>query len=73
MKLSEFWVAMEHEFGAVYARHLARYLVPGDFGDATVQEALDAGVPVRQVWLAVCRVQDVPPERQFGPDQQPRS
>ncbi len=72
MKLSEFWFAMEHEFGAVYARHLARDLVPGDFGDLTVQEALDAGIDVRSVWLAVCRVQDVPRERQLGPDLEPR-
>ena len=35
MKLSEFWAAMDHEFGPVYARHLARDLVPEDFGDLT--------------------------------------
>lgn len=72
MKLSEFWAAMEHEFGAVYGRHLVRDLVPGDFGELTAQEALDAGADVRAVWLAVCRAQDVPPERQLGPDIEPR-
>ncbi|HIY94162.1 MULTISPECIES: DUF3046 domain-containing protein [Rothia] len=72
MKLSEFWAAMDHEFGPVYARHLARDLVPGDFGDLTAQQALDAGANVREVWLAICRVQDVPVERQLGPDIEPR-
>ncbi|HJD51263.1 MAG TPA: DUF3046 domain-containing protein, partial [Candidatus Rothia avistercoris] len=55
-----------------YARHLARDLVPGDFGDLTAQQALDAGANVREVWLAICRVQDVPVERQLGPDIEPR-
>lgn len=63
---------MEHEFGAVYSRHLARDLVPGDFGEMTAQQALDAGIEVRSVWLAICRVQDVPVERQLGPDWKPR-
>lgn len=72
MKLSEFWAAMEHEFGATYARHLARDLVPGDFADLTVQEALDGGANVREVWLAVCRVQDLPKERWLGPDIEPK-
>lgn len=71
MKLSEFWAAMEHEFGVAYARHLARDVVPGEFGELTAQEALEAGADVRAVWLAICRVQDVPPERQLGPDIEP--
>lgn len=72
MKLSEFWRAVEHEFGVAYGRHLVRDVVPGDFGDLTAQEALDAGADVREVWLALCRVQEVPAERQLGPDLEPR-
>lgn len=72
MKLSEFWRAVEHEFGVVYGRHLVRDVVPGDFGDLTAQEALDAGADVREVWLTLCRVQEVPAERQLGPDLEPR-
>lgn len=68
MKLSDFWLAMESEFGPAYARHLARDLVPGDFGDLTVDQALAAGHDVRAVWLAVCRMQEVPQERWLGPD-----
>lgn len=68
MRLSDFWLAMESEFGAAYARHLARDLVPGDFGDLTVEEALATGHDVRAVWLAVCRMQEVPQERWLGPD-----
>lgn len=73
MKLSEFWVAMDHEFGPAYARHLARDLVPGDFGDMTVEQALAAGADVRAVWHAVCRVQDLPEDRWLGPDLERRA
>lgn len=72
MKLSEFWAAMDHEFGPAYAKHLVRDLVPGDFGDLTAAEALDAGADVRTVWLAICREQDVPEARRLGPDVPPR-
>ncbi|MDO4898327.1 MAG: DUF3046 domain-containing protein [Rothia sp. (in: high G+C Gram-positive bacteria)] len=72
MKLSEFWRAMDHEFGAAYAHHLARDLGTGDFGDLTVQQALEGGANVQEVWRAVCRVQDVPRERWYGPDIEPK-
>ena len=72
MKLSEFWVFMEHEFGASYARVLAKDLVLGALGDRTAQQALDVGVDPRTVWEQVCIVQDVPESRRFGPDIKPR-
>ena len=34
----------------------------------TPQEALDSGYEIRDVWLALCRHQQVPEERQWGPD-----
>lgn len=68
MKLSEFWVNMEHEFGSAYSRVLARDLVLQPFGNITVQEALDAGANVRAVWEAVCDVQEVPESRRLGLD-----
>lgn len=72
MKLSEFWAAMEHEFGAGYARVLAADLVLGQLRNMTAVQALESGVPPRSVWLAVCQVQDIPSERRLGPDIKPR-
>lgn len=72
MKLSEFWAAMDYEFGSAYAKHLVRDVVPGDFGDLTAEQALEAGADVRAVWLAICRIQDVPEDRRLGPDIPPR-
>lgn len=72
MKLSEFWVNMEHEFGAGYARVLAGDLVLGSLENMTALEALDAGVPPKEVWLAVCDTQDIPESRRLGPDREPR-
>ena len=73
MKLSEFWVNMDHEFGATYSRVLARDLVLQAFDNVTVQEALDSGARVKDVWQVICDVQDVPEERRLGPDIEPKS
>lgn len=63
---------MDDEFGAGYSRVLARSLVLAGVGGRTAEQALNAGIPPRQVWLAVCDVQDVPPERRLGRDVKPR-
>lgn len=65
MKQSEFAFAVESEFGA-FGRVLLRDLVLPELGNRTGQEALDAGAPARDVWLALCRAQDVPRERWHG-------
>lgn len=53
MKHSEFWKAIETVHGSAYGRSLAQDLVvPGL--RATCVEALDAGVPPREVWHALC-------------------
>lgn len=49
---------MEETFGATYARSLASDLVLA--GGRTAQELLDAGVPAREVWQAVCERTDQP-------------
>ena len=41
-------------------------LVLGQFGDRTPAQALAAGIPPREVWLALCVEMDVPPERRYG-------
>lgn len=66
MRLSEFWLAMNDEFGEPYARVLAHDLVLGELGGRTAEQALKDGVPARAVWLAICSASDVPPERWYG-------
>lgn len=41
-------------------------LVLSRVGDRTAAEALAAGVPPREVWLALCAETDVPLERRYG-------
>ena len=65
MRLSEFQLAVAEEFGE-FGRVLLRDTVIVELGNRTPNEALDAGVPAREVWLALCRVQDVPPNRWHG-------
>jgi hypothetical protein len=63
---------MDDEFGAGYSRVLSSTLVLAGVGGLTADEALKAGVSPRSVWLAMCEVQDVPPERRLGRDVKPR-
>jgi len=66
MKLSEFRLAVDEEFGAGYASVLLQDLALGALGGRTAREALGAGVAPRDVWLALCEATDVPPERRHG-------
>jgi hypothetical protein len=59
---------MDDEFGAAYARTLASDQVLGALGSRTAREALDAGVPPRDVWFALCDALGVPPQRRLGAD-----
>ena len=65
MKLSEFQAAVAQEFGD-FGRVLRKDTVIVELGNRTPDEALAAGVPARDVWLALCRVQEVPPQRWHG-------
>jgi len=53
------------EFGA-RGSSLMTDLVLSAVGGRTAVEALDAGVPPRDVWLALCEETDVPPSRRYG-------
>jgi len=66
VRLSQFWSLMDDEFGTAYAASLARDHSLGSLGSRTAIEAIEAGVPPREVWLALCDDMDVPPERRFG-------
>ncbi|MFF2300219.1 DUF3046 domain-containing protein [Arthrobacter bambusae] len=71
MRISDFWRLMDDEFGAGYSRVLSSSLVLAGVGGRTANEALAAGYSPRDVWLALCDVQDVPPERRLGRDIKP--
>lgn len=45
---------------------LLRDTVIVELGNRTAEQALDAGLPVRDVWIALCRVQEVPVQRWHG-------
>ena len=72
MRVSAFWDLMSHEFGAAYSRVLARDLVLTELGERTAAEALESGADPKTVWFAVCRAQEIPESRWWGPDQPPR-
>jgi hypothetical protein len=65
MRRSEFDRAVRDEFGA-QASTLVADLVLTDVGGRTAAEALAAGIPPRDVWMALCVETDVPPERRYG-------
>lgn len=52
---------MEAALGPAYAHAWASQFVMAELGERTVQEALDAGVPPKQVWAAVWRALGLPP------------
>jgi hypothetical protein len=66
MRMSDFWRLMDDEFGAAYARSLARDHVLGALGNRTPMQAIESGVKPREAWLALCADMDVPVERRLG-------
>ena len=66
MRLSEFRQAVADEFGVAYGRVVTGDLVIAELSDRTADDALKQGVPVRQVWLALCRAAGVPESRWHG-------
>ncbi|MCA0377979.1 MAG: DUF3046 domain-containing protein [Actinobacteria bacterium] len=65
MRISEFQRAMREEFGDVYAGVLTRDHWLTVLG-GTAQDALDRGVPAREVWWALCEDLQVPLARRHG-------
>ncbi len=60
MRHTEFWARMEQALGASYARSWASMFVMRELGGRTASQALDAGVPPKEVWEAVWRTLDLP-------------
>jgi hypothetical protein len=63
VRLTYFRELMEAEFGAVRAESVSRDHVFAELGDRTVEQALEAGIDAREIWLAVCNAYDVPASR----------
>ncbi|HWE90684.1 MAG TPA: DUF3046 domain-containing protein [Pseudonocardiaceae bacterium] len=63
MRTTAFRRMMADEFGNARADMIAGSHVFADLGGTTVNQALAAGAPPKQIWLAVCEAFDVPAER----------
>ena len=68
MRLSEFHELMADEFGKPQSEVLIRDLALFELGDKTASVLLAQGEDPRQIWLAICRAQQVPKERWSGLD-----
>lgn len=73
MRVSEFWILVDDEFGAAYGRSLATDHVLLALGERTPRQALDDGEEPRAIWLALCDAMDVPSARRLGRDRTPRA
>ncbi len=60
MRHTEFWDRLDAALGSAYSRSWASMYVIADLGGRTAQEALDAGVPPKEVWRAVWTVLELP-------------
>ena len=66
MRKSEFARAIVDEFGEGYGRVVTRDVILAALGNVTADEAITRGDDPRDVWLALCDVENVPPERRYG-------
>jgi len=57
---------MNDEFGEQYASVLFRDLVLRDLGDRTGTACIAQGEDPKDVWIAICKAESVPPERWQG-------
>ncbi len=73
MRHSDFHTLMEDEFGAEYAAVLLRDLVLTELGDLTGASALEQGIEPREIWLAICKAQQVPESRWLGLNKKPKN
>ncbi|HWD06366.1 MAG TPA: DUF3046 domain-containing protein [Amycolatopsis sp.] len=63
MRITVFRRLMADEFGAGRAEVLAHDHVLSGLGGRTVEQALSAGIPAKQIWREVCEAFEIPPER----------
>jgi hypothetical protein len=61
VRLQEFWSRRDGHFGPMRAQGVARDHVFAALGGRTAIDAIDRGIAVRKVWLAICEEYEVPP------------
>jgi Protein of unknown function (DUF3046) len=72
MRDSEFWDLVNSQFGRTQGPTLVREHVLFALGNRTAEQALADGVPVRDVWFAMCDDLDVPSTRRWGQERPAR-
>jgi hypothetical protein len=63
VRITMFRKLMSGEFGQVRAEMIARDHVLSALGGRTADEALEAGIGAKEVWIAVCDGFEVPENR----------
>ncbi|QFU87803.1 hypothetical protein YIM_13085 [Amycolatopsis sp. YIM 10] len=63
MRITVFRRMMTDEFGAARAATLSKDHLFSGLGGRTVEQALAAGVPAKQIWQEVCAAFEIPAER----------
>ena len=63
MRITVFRKQMAGEFGPVRGEMVAQDHVLSALGGLTPDQALEAGIPPKEIWLAVCDAFDVPEQR----------
>jgi len=66
VRLSEFHNLMIDEFGSGYSEIILRDLYLQELQDKTPNQALADGDSPKEIWLAICRAQEVPKSRWAG-------
>ncbi|HEV7211053.1 MAG TPA: DUF3046 domain-containing protein [Blastococcus sp.] len=62
MRLQEFWSRLDGQFGSMRGQSVARDHVFAALGGRTALDAIEHGIAVRKVWLAICEEFEVPPK-----------
>ncbi len=60
MRLQEFWSRLDEQFGSMRAQSVVQDHVFSALGGRTARDAIEAGLPVRTVWRAICEEYEVP-------------
>lgn len=69
MKLSRFYELVEDEFGQGFSQVVLNDTRLIEFQDKTPQQLIADGADTREIWLAICRAQQVPTARWHGKPQ----
>jgi len=57
---TEFWARLDEALGRESSGSWAELFVINELGGRTTREAIDDGIPPKQVWAAVWRVLELP-------------